>query len=50
MYFADICPSPQIVFEICAGWGARSIMTEKFQERNDEKRERYEAEVERDCD
>jgi hypothetical protein len=25
MYFADICSSPQIVLESCAGWGAQSI-------------------------
>src|SRR5690242_16384335 len=30
MYFADIVASPQLCLEICAGWGARSIMTERY--------------------
>src|SRR5436305_8504388 len=29
MYFADIVSSPQLCLEICAGWCAQSIMTEK---------------------
>src|SRR5215467_13075465 len=34
MYFADIVSSPQLCSEICAGWGARSIMTESCAPRN----------------
>src|SRR6266513_529491 len=34
MYFADIVSSPQLCLEICAGWCARSIMTEGDAEGN----------------
>ena len=34
MYFADIVSSPQLCLEICAGWCARSIMTEGNAEGN----------------
>jgi hypothetical protein len=36
MYFADIASSLQIVFEFCAGWGARSIMAENAADGNAE--------------
>src|SRR5437667_9589656 len=34
MYFADIVSSPQLCLENCAGWCARSIMTERSQRGN----------------
>jgi hypothetical protein len=37
MYFADIASSLEIVFEFCAGWGARVIMPEVFSDGNVEK-------------
>src|SRR6266567_9444011 len=36
MYFADIVSSSQLCLENCAGWGARSIMTEQYAEGNEE--------------
>jgi len=37
MYFADIASSLYFVLEMCAGWGARSIMAEIEAEGNVEK-------------
>jgi len=34
MYFADIASSLEIVFEICAGWGAQLSMPETAEEGN----------------
>jgi hypothetical protein len=37
MYFADIASSLYFVWEMCAGWGAQSIMAEIAGEGNVEK-------------